>query len=920
MKRIMIKKFFSFLIGFWMLFCAHSFGAGRVIDLRCRSMVNPVGIESPDFSWQLQNAAIGARQTGREIQIASSLMKLNSGCADVWKSGLQTSSEQLHVKPSGVCFQDGVEYWWRVRVREGNGEMTSWSNPATFMMGLSDSSWCARWITVDWNQCRSLPYLRKEFYVKEMPVRAVVYVCALGCGDLYVNGALNDSSRILDPAQTNYEQYALYSSFDITSKLVVGNNCMGVMLGDGWYHQNRMYSPAFVYGKPKMRLQLVLTYADGHRENVISDPSWQWTEGPVVNSNIFAGETYDANREIPDWSRAGGDHAHWNAAIETNEALPPSLRPQMMDPIRLLDRVKPKQIWRDRNGNWVIDFGENIAAVPRLCVSLPQGMTLTLRMGEYLAADSTVDFSTTGVAVTGVCQTDIYTCSGHSPEIWTPRFTYHGFRYAELSGFSDCPDKSMVEAVVTRTAVPETGHFSCDNAQLNKLHELALRTFYSNIHGIPTDCPHRERCGWLGDAHTVAPYESMNADMENFFLKYMDDVNSSGSKFEKNTLFHKLYNSIFYSADKPVGISYMIAPGRRQCGVASPDWGTAQVQIPWDLYWYYGNKESLVKSYDYMKVWTNHISKLSENFIVPYGLGDWCPPGGNKKIDCPVPLSSTAFHYKDVCLMEKTARLLGRKGDAAFYKALKPKISNAFVHKFYDAAHHTFGSQTANAMALDFGLVPAGDEEAVAASIVRNADEQHDGFIHVGIFGMARIAQTLSDYGHAADAYRFFTKQGENSFAWMWTAQHATTLWETLPTASDPITMKAAHAGSLNHPMQGGYDTWFYQNIAGLRPIEAGYRKLQFELPLIPGLHQAAASIHTPYGDAASSWTNVDGKISWNLTIPANTSGEVILPSTKHVTINGTEISNLKYIHLLRTKSNEKVYAFPSGSFNLVAE
>ena len=916
-----MKRFIPYLTSFCLLFTLEilsGYAAGNVTHLRCRSMENPVGVVSPDFSWQLQDSTIGARQTGWELQIATSPERLAAGEADVWKSNLRSSSEQLHIIPSGARFQDGEKYWWRVRVRGNDGRMTSWSTAATFVMGLSDASWKARWITVNWGECRSLPYLRKEFHLNERPLRAVAYVCALGCGDFYVNGVLSDSTRVLDPAQTNYEQYALYSAIDVTDRMVVGDNCMGVMLGDGWYHQNRVWGTGFAYGKPKLRLQLQLTYADGRHEELGSDDSWQWAEGPVVNSNIYAGETYDANREIRNWCRAGHVEGNWHAAIETDEALPPSLRPQMMDPIRLLNRVQAKKIWRDRNGNWVIDFGENIAAVPKLNVSLPQGTVLTLRMGECLAADSTVDFSTTGVFATGVCQTDEYTCSGRSPEMWTPRFTYHGFRYAELTGINWQPDLSMVEAVVTHTAVAETGNFSCDNAQLNKLHELAVRTFQSNIHGLPTDCPHRERCGWLGDAHTVAPFESMNADMENFFLKYMDDVNSSGSKFEKNTLFHKLYNSIFYNADKPVGLSYMIAPGRRQCGVASPDWGTAQVQIPWDLYWYYGNKECLTKSYDYMKVWTNHLSKLSENFIVPYGLGDWCPPGGNKKIECPIPLSSTAFHYKDVCLMVQTAHLLGHSSDEKFYQSLKQKIAKAFVTKFYDAAHHTFGCQTADAMALDFGLVPTGEEEAVAASMVRNADEKHGGFLHVGIFGLARIAQTLSDHGHAADAVRFFTKQGENSFAWMWTANHATTLWEALPTASDAVTMKAAHEGSLNHPMQGGYDTWFYQNIAGLRPLEAGYRKLLFVLPNVSQIHQASGTIDTPYGKAVSSWNEKDGNISWEITIPANASAEVVVPMNKSVTVNDFSISRMKQVSSLRNTPNGKIYAFPSGNFKIV--
>jgi alpha-L-rhamnosidase len=914
----MKKSYLVILISLLTISPLSSFGynkviqkVGEVVNLRCRSMVNPIGIMSPDFSWQLKDPSIGACQKSYEIQIASSLQKLDNNVADIWKSGIRISSSQLHIIPTKVSFKDGLKYWWRVRVREGKGQLTNWSKPSFFITGLSNSSWKAKWISVDWNSCKSLPYLRKQFTINEKPISAIVYLCALGCGDLFVNGNLNDETRVLDPAQTNYEQYALYTTFDITSKLSKGDNCIGVMIGDGWYHQNKVWGTWAAYGNPKMRLQLQLTYADGHKETIISDETWQWKEGPVTSSNIYAGETYDARKEIDNWCKPGNTFNDWSHAIVANDGLPIYLKPQIMEPIRLLETVTAKHIWKNKQGNWIIDFGVNMAAVPRFNVSLPKGSVIKLKMGEYLSPDSLVDFSTTGVEATGVIQTDEYTCKGRANEVWIPRFTYHGFRYAELSGMTEKPDDSMVQAIVIHSAVPKIGTFSCDNDIINRLHELAMRTFLSNIHGIPTDCPHRERCGWLGDAHTVAPFESTNCDMENFFLKYMDDVNSSGSKEVKNTLFHKLHNSEFYYTDKPVGLSYMIAPGKRQCGVASPDWGTAQVQIPWDIYWYYGNKESLIKSYEYMKIWTNHITKLSENNIVPFGLGDWCPPGGNKYIECPIPFSSTAFHYKDVCLMEKTARLLGKEQDAKYYASLKPKIAKSLIDKYYDSNKKTFGSQTADAMALDFGLVPKGDEASVAASIVRDADERHNGFVHVGIFGLARIGQVLSDNNHGKEACRLFTKEGDNSFEWMWKGADATTLWEILPI--NEMSKQCGLGSSLNHPMQGGYDTWFYGNIAGISPVDAAYKRIGFKLIDGSNIHQASAEINTPYGKASSSWSDKN-QLSWKIVIPANTTGEVMLPTKGQISVNGKPLNSCSYISKMK---NGLGYSFPSGIFSI---
>ena len=246
--------------------------------------------------------------------------------------------------------------------------------------------------------------------------------------------------------------------------------------------------------------------------------------------------------------------------------------------------IAPVALWQDPQGNWIYDFGVNVEAIPLLTVEQPAGTRIKMRMGETLAADKSIEYNTTGVAATGVVQTDEYVCTGKGKEKWTPRFTYHGFRYLELSGAATQPEKDWLKAVVVHTDVERIGTFECADPQINRLHELAVRTMLSNIHGLPTDCPHRERCGWLGDAHAVAPFESMNYGMNNFWMKYMGDVSSSSSVFLENTLHQKLHNSEFYFADKQPGIPFMISPGRRLCGVASPDWGTAVVQIPWDIY------------------------------------------------------------------------------------------------------------------------------------------------------------------------------------------------------------------------------------------------------------------------------------------------------------------------------------------------
>jgi alpha-L-rhamnosidase len=897
----------------------------KVVQLRCCDRVNPEGVDRALLGWKIESMQQAVTQSAWEIEIASSEKKLAKGEADVWKPGKQLSGQQIDIEPAGGVYKSGEQYWWRVRIWDGSNEVSAWSAPATFSLGpQSKDEWQAKWITAEWPDQAPMPYFRKVFDASKSGVkvaRAIVYLSGLGCSDLYFNGKIVDETRVLDPAQSNYEQYALYSTFDVTPLMQQKENCIGVMLGNGWYNQGVVWGPDFSYGKPLLFCQMEIMYDDGSRKTVCSDESWTWTSGPVLRSNIYAGEVYDANKTIAGWAEAGTKCDGWKNARLATGVIPPELRPQMMEPIRLKQEITPAALWQTADGKWIFDFGVNVAAVPRITVSQPKGTRLKMCMGEYLNDDKTLNYGTTGVFATGVVQTDEYVCSGTGKETWTPRFTYHGFRYLELSGMATQPDNSWIKAVLVHTDVRKCGTFECSDPQVNRLHEMAIRTMLGNIHGLPTDCPHRERCGWLGDAHAVAPFENFNYNMNNFWMKYMDDIQSTSAVFLKNTLHQKLYNSEFYFADKQPGIPFMIAPGRRLCGVASPDWGTAVVQLPWYTYLYYGNIRALEKYYPQMKQWVDYISALTENHIVPYGLGDWCPPEGNSAIDCPIPLSSTAFHYYDASILSQVAQILGRKDDAVFYAGLKEEIGKAFIAKFYDDKSKTFGSQTADAMALDFGIVPAADCKAVSDAIVRNMHEKYNDFLHTGIFGLGRIGQALSRNGNSEAAWKVFTKKGENSFEWMWTSADATTLWEVLPVNDKSKDMCLNGNSSLNHPMQGIYDAWFYEDVAGIRPDISGpgYKVIRFEPTLTGQLQWAKASVETPYGETVSDWSHTNGKLRWKVVIPPNTSGLVALPKGKEVKVNDAGMDVAQY-PVVEDKEQTALHRFSSGTFIIEIE
>ncbi len=725
---------------------------------------------------------------------------------------------------------------------------------------------------------------------------------------------------MLDPGQTNYDDYALYVTYDITHELKKGVNIVGVMLGDGWYNQNKIWgTKGLSYGNPLLICQLDIEYADGSKVQIISDQSWQWANGPVIESNVYADEVYDAQKEVANWSANMKTKADW-MPVKLAQNHPPKLIAQSLPPIKRMKELPAKKVNKVAEGTYIFDFGQNFAGWTRLEITAPAGTTVTIKTAEEVFPDGKLDPSSTGVFATKVVQTEKYTCKGGGKEIWEPRFTYHGFRYAEVTGLPTAPDKDLLTGIVVYSSVDNAGTFACSNEQINHLHQLAQWTLISNLHSIPTDCPTREKCGWLGDAHAMATMSIYNHGMEAFFTKYLYDIRSSSQR-QSQTLFFKTWDKHELGI-KPKDIPYMIAPGKREAGAASPDWGTALVQIPWYLYLYYGNIAVLREFYSEMKKWVNYVDGLAVGHIVDYGLGDWCPPERVVPREPPMPLTSTAFHYLDLKIMDRTALLLGFNAEAAQFKLKREAVKQAFLNRFYDPQKKTFGSQTANAMALDVGLAPSGDEQAVSDQIAGLSKDNLDAFLNTGIFGLSRIFNALSHYGNERTAYAILTKKGYNSFEYMRSQYDATTLWEILPV--DSFYLKNTDKGwerSHNHPMQGGYDKWFYENVLGIRP-EAdapGFKKIHLEPEMVGQLNWAKGEYNSVYGTIKSAWRREGDSFYWNVTVPANTSAMLYIPvkSVKNITEGGRLISEVKDIRFKGVQKGKVVYEAGSGTYFL---
>ena len=497
--------------------------------LTCEHLVNPLTVDTahPRLSWMIESSQKGARQTAYQILVAREVSLLRPGTADVWDSGRIASDQSVLVPYAGSALKSAARYFWTVRVWNASGNASAWASAAVWEMGmLKATDWQpAQWIelaedtrtsplvlravqtssmkTPTMEKTFPSPLLRKTFSINKAISRARMYICGLGYYELFINGRRIGDHQ-LDPGMTTYDARAFYVAHDVTAALRQGGNAIGVMLGNGFYGQNLAFmAPGLAWGSPVLLAKCMIEYADGSAEIIATNSSWRATTGPVLFDNVYAGETYDARLEIPGWAEPGLDDKHWQAA-RVAKAPAVKLQGQMIQPIQDVRIIKPIRILASSGGKWIVDMGQNFAGCIRLKAAEPAGTKITLRMAEILApGGAEIDPATTGVFATGVVQTEIYVCKGGGGQ-WRPRFTYHGFRYVEVSGLKQKPALDFMEGIQLRTGAEKRGDFVCSDAQLNRIYKTSLWTLESNMHSITEDCPQREKCSWMGDMEISA--------------------------------------------------------------------------------------------------------------------------------------------------------------------------------------------------------------------------------------------------------------------------------------------------------------------------------------------------------------------------------------------------------------------------------
>ena len=883
-------------------------------QLRLEYRDNPLGIDvaAPRFSWLAAPAnakARGLRQTAYRILVGSSESALRAGSGDLWDSGRVASADSAQIVYAGKPLVSRAAAFWKVQVWDQRGKASEWSSPAEWSMGLlRPEDWQSKWIGRDEPAGSEAPdrrlparYLRTEFTVGKPVRRAMVYYSGLGTSELYLNGA-KVGDHVLSPGLTDYDKRALYLTFDVTRQLAAGKNAIGLILGNG-----RFYAPRAErtrnFGFPKAILRLDIEYEDGSISAVVTGPEWKLsTHGPILANNEYDGEEYDARRELAGWDRAGFDDSAWEAA-QVVTAPAGALAAQMANPLRVVQSLNPVSVKMVRPGVWIYDMGQNMVGWCHLIVSGPKGTQVQLRHAETLAPDGSLYVANLRTARA----TDIYTLRGEGSEVYEPRFTYHGFRYVELTA-SPVPAIPRAFELVGRVVhddMQAVADFSSSSEMLNQIHHNVFWGIRGNYRSIPTDCPQRdERQGWLGDRSQVSRSESYMFDIAAFYTKWEQDLADSqradGSIPDVAPNYWPLYNDDI-------------------------TWPSTFLFVPGMLYDQYGDRRVLERAYPAIKKWIEHERGYLQDGLMPKDMyADWCvPPEDPKLIHSKDParvtnrtLIATAYYYHLLRLAARYARMLDQPADATGYEALAEQVNAAFQKRFLKPATGVYdnATQTSSILPLFFNLAPAENRAALLASLVNNIVKVTDGHVGTGLVGAQFLMRTLTDNGRSDLAYEIATQPTYPGWGYM-VSKGATTVWELWNgDTADP----AMNSG--NHVMQiGDLAVWMYEYLAGIRPDPAnpGFRHVLIHPYPAGDLTFVKASHESLYGKIAASWKRDGGAFTLSVSIPPNTSATVWMPAkdAASVTESGRPVAHARGVKFLRTEGDSALFEIESGDY-----
>ncbi len=877
----------------------------EVVNLKCEYLEDPMGVDmsDPRFFWQLSTDQEGQFQKAYRLLVATSKELLDADKGDMFDSGKKRSSQNTHLVYTGKVLESATPYLWKVKIWDKTGKEGPWSKQAQFTTGLlSESEWKgARWISwrpqeewsTEWwrkkeveqecfewglpsyfgmrmnmweryhffdeNKYDPAPLYRKEFVAPKQIVRATAFISGLGYYELYINGT-RIGDQVLDPGWTNYSKTVLYATHDITDQLKRGENAVGVMLGSGFYSQRAIdhwgfYREDGYVGQPKLICRIKVDYSDGTSEDVVTDRSWKVRGGPVIYDGPHMGEIYDATREIEGWARAGLNDSQWDP-VQPAPAPGGKLTAQLCQPIRKVKSYPPAEVVNQggwRNGIWV-DAGTQLSGW--LKIKLPEakkGDRIVVYFGEH---ENPLD-----IHQPAQLQQMAYVAKGVPGEEAICKFTYKGFRYATIYGYGGKLTKEDVEVIEVHSEVPQVGTFSCSNETANAVHDICVKSLRFNLHSIPTDCPHREKNGWMGDAVTGMEFGMANHDLAALMTKYTRDM---------------------WDTQDPDGGLSIIAPDNHYNRGNSTLWSSAAVHVPWYMYMYYGDTRLFEQYWDRMMLWVD-FSWENNNMAEMDGifkdvLGDWVSPLPDKDGQKPGGNGANAalnFHL----VLERMAHMAGvldYKKDQKNLLAQSKRVKTGINTWIYDPEKAEYIGDVPydeyvpvlNVCALDYGIVPDGEVQKVEDRLIRNIVEEKDNHLFGGIFAIHSAYEYLPKHGYADLAFNLIVEPSWPSFGWM-VGEGATTLWEGFNRSSSDI-----------HHFMGAVDNYFYRHLAGINfdREEPGFKKIIFRPSFIKSLEFAEASYHSIQGEIAASWVQTSpDSYEYSLTVPPNTNAELIL-------------------------------------------
>ena len=876
------------------------------VRLRCELRDAPLGIQTatPRLAWELQSSdskARGLSQSAYEVLVASSLDKLTAGQGDLLSTGSVTSTESS-LSYAGQALGSWTHAYWKVRVRDQAARISSWSAPSEFTVGLlATADWGAQWISG--GAGTALPIFRKEFTVSKPLARALVSICGLGQFELRVNGS-NVSDAVMEPSWTNYTKNCHYVTYDVTKAIVQGSNAMGVLLGNGMYNvptSSRYAKFTGSFGSPKLILRLQMEFSDATKDAVVSDTSWTTTAGPITFTSIFGGEDFDARQESVGWDKSGFTATSWKAAsVATGTA--PALIARSAPPVKVMQDFPSTKVTQPQSGVFVYDLGQNFAGWPEITVQGTAGSTVKLTTGELLTSQGVVTQASSGSPVWFS-----YTLKGTGTEVWHPRFSYTGFRYVQVDGgvpaaqAASFPGKPQIASLTGKfiyASAENVGKFTSSDQDLNKIHALILAALRSNLQNIITDCPHREKLGWLETSHLLFPSIMFNFDVAAYYEKFIRDARD---------------------AQTSTGLVPDIAPEFTVFSGDfrdSPEWGSAYVINPWYLYQTYGDRAPLDEHYANMKRYLSYLGGKASGNIVSYGLGDWYDVGpaapGNSQLTT-AGVTATAIYLQALQIMQKAAQLLANQADATQFASNITTTTNAYNAKFLTSGgSYDRNSQTANAMPLALGLVPTNQQAAVLSSLV-GAVTTAKNQVTAGDIGFAYVIRALSQAGRSDVVYSML-KQSTGPGYLDQISHGATSLTEA---------WDANPADSQNHAMLGHADEWLYNGLGGINPDPSGPGWKKFFIHPQPqtGLASVDAEYHSIRGQIVSNWQQGATGLTLSVTVPVNTTATITIPTKTPaaVTESGAPVATAAGVISNTAQAGALVLVVGSGQYVFAA-